>query len=157
LVSGLWHGANWTFVVWGAYHALLFMPLLLLNRNRQYVGIVAENRILPTWKELVAMLTTFVLVMIGWIIFRAENIHQAFDYISSICSSSLFSVPSMGIKELIFSVILMVIEWFGRKNQYAIEKIPVKNIVLRWSIYFIILMLILNYLGEQNAFIYFQF
>ncbi|MDR1581677.1 MAG: MBOAT family protein, partial [Prevotellaceae bacterium] len=110
-----------------------------------------------TWKELLAMLTTFVLVMIGWIIFRAENIYQAFDYISSICSSSLFSLPTNGRKALMFSVILIIVEWFGRKKQYAIEKIPVKNIVLRWSIYFIILMLILIYSEKQNAFIYFQF
>jgi hypothetical protein len=85
LVSGLWHGANWTFLVWGAYHALLFMPLLLLGKNRQYTNTVAENHILPSWKELFAILSTFILVVTGWIIFRAENIHQAFDYISKIC------------------------------------------------------------------------
>jgi D-alanyl-lipoteichoic acid acyltransferase DltB (MBOAT superfamily) len=157
LVSGFWHGANWTFVVWGAYHTLLFMPLLLLGRNRQYTDIVAENRVLPSWKELFSMLITFILVVVGWIIFRAENIHQAFDYMSSICSSSLFSLPDKGRKALLFSVILIIVEWFGRKNQYAIEKIPVKNTALRWSIYFIIIALILNYSEKQNAFIYFQF
>jgi D-alanyl-lipoteichoic acid acyltransferase DltB (MBOAT superfamily) len=157
LVSGFWHGANWTFVAWGAYHALLFMPLLLLGRNRQYTDIVAKNRVFPTFKEILSMLSTFVLVVVGWIIFRAENIHQAFDYISSICSSSLFSLPTMATKALMFSTILIIVEWFGRKNQYAIEKIPVKNTALRWSIYFIILILIFYYSGEQNAFIYFQF
>jgi D-alanyl-lipoteichoic acid acyltransferase DltB (MBOAT superfamily) len=157
LVSGLWHGANWTFVAWGAYHALLFMPLLLLGKNRQYTDIVAENRVLPTWKELFAIVITFALVVVGWIIFRAENIHQAIDYMSGICSSSLFSMPTHRRMSLLFSAILIIVEWFGRKNQYAIEKIPVKNRLLRWCIYYIILMLILNYAGEENAFIYFQF
>jgi hypothetical protein len=133
------------------------MPLLLLGKNRQYTNTVAENRILPTWKELFAILTTFIFVIIGWIIFRAENIHQAFDYMSEICSSSPFSFPTKGKKALLFSAVLIVVEWFGRRNQYAIEKIPVKNVVLRWCIYLIILMLILNYSEKENAFIYFQF
>jgi D-alanyl-lipoteichoic acid acyltransferase DltB (MBOAT superfamily) len=157
LVSGLWHGANWTFVAWGAYHALLFMPLLLTGKNRQYTDTVAENRALPAWKELFAILSTFVFVVIGWIIFRAENIHQAFAYMSKICSSSLFAIPVNGRLSLLFSAVLIIVEWFGRKNQYALEKIPFKNIMFRWSIYFIILMLIFHYAKEQNAFIYFQF
>ncbi|MDR2814828.1 MAG: MBOAT family protein [Prevotellaceae bacterium] len=162
LVSGLWHGASWTFVAWGAYHALLFMPLLLLGKNRQYTNTVAENRVLPTWKELFAMLTTFVFVVIGWVIFRAENIHQAFAYMSGICSPSLFVMPVEGVgaaRTLLFSAVLIVVEWFGRKNQYAIENIPVKNIALRWCLYFILFISILSnyYSGEQSAFIYFQF
>lgn len=77
LVSGLWHGANWTFIVWGAYHALLFLPLILLGKNRRYTNTVAEGRLLPTLHEFLQMLLTFVLAIIGWIIFRAENLHQA--------------------------------------------------------------------------------
>jgi D-alanyl-lipoteichoic acid acyltransferase DltB (MBOAT superfamily) len=157
LVSGLWHGANWTFIAWGAYHALLFMPLLLLGRNRKYTNVVAENRILPTLKELFSMLTTFILVMIGWIIFRADSIHQAFDYMSSMCSPSLFTLPTQGQPALICAAVLITVEWFGRRNRYAIEKIPVKKPILRWSIYFIILALIFISSEKQNAFIYFQF
>jgi D-alanyl-lipoteichoic acid acyltransferase DltB (MBOAT superfamily) len=156
LVSGLWHGANWTFVAWGAYHALLFMPLLLLGKNRQYTDVVAENHLLPTWKELLAMLTTFILVTAGWIIFRAENIHQAFDYIASMCSPSLFSFPTQGRSALLYSTILIIAEWFGRKNQYAIEKIPVKKPV-RWIIYIIIAISIICMGGASEQFIYFQF
>jgi hypothetical protein len=133
------------------------MPLLLLGKNRQYTGIVAENRILPTLTELFAIVITFALVVVGWIIFRAENIHQAIDYMSGICSSSLFAMPTQGRKSLLFAAVLIIVEWFGRKNQYAIEKIPVKNRPLRWCIYFIILILIINYSGKENAFIYFQF
>jgi D-alanyl-lipoteichoic acid acyltransferase DltB (MBOAT superfamily) len=156
LVSGFWHGANWTFVVWGAYHALLFMPLLLLAKNRKHTDIVAENRLFPTFKELFSMLITFILVVVGWIIFRAENISQAFEYISEICSTSLFSIPTMGRKALVYSVIFIIVEWFGRKNQYAIEKIPVKK-TFRWMIYIIIMMSIIFIGGVSEQFIYFQF
>jgi D-alanyl-lipoteichoic acid acyltransferase DltB (MBOAT superfamily) len=123
LVSGLWHGANWTFVAWGAYHALLFMPLLLLGQNRRYTSMVAENRVLPTWKEGLAILTTFVFVVIGWIVFRAENISQAFDYMSRICSSSLFALPTKGRQALMFSAVLIVVEWFGRKKSVCHREI----------------------------------
>lgn len=77
LVSGLWHGANWTFICWGTFHALLFLPLLLMKKNRKYRDTVAENRILPSFKEIGQITITFLLVMIGWIIFRAENIKEA--------------------------------------------------------------------------------
>ena len=77
LVSGFWHGANWTFVAWGAYHALLFLPLLLLGQNRRYRDSVAENSFLPSVKELTQMGVTFLLVLLGWILFRSEDISQA--------------------------------------------------------------------------------
>ena len=81
LVSGFWHGANWTFIAWGAYHAFLFLPLILLGKNRKYTNTVAENKLLPSPREMFQMLTTFMLAVIGWIIFRAESITQAWEYI----------------------------------------------------------------------------
>jgi D-alanyl-lipoteichoic acid acyltransferase DltB (MBOAT superfamily) len=158
LVSGLWHGANWTFVVWGAYHAVLFMPLLLRGTNRRYTtDTVAEHGVLPSWREAVSMLCTFALVTVGWVIFRAENIHHALAYMSEMCSPSLFALPDRGRKALLFAAVLIAVEWFGRRNQYAVEKLPFKNTVLRWSVYFALVMLILKYAGEESAFIYFQF
>ena len=74
LVSGFWHGANWTFIIWGFLNALYFLPLLLVKRNRRNLDIVAENRVLPTIKELLSMLTTFFLTVFAWIFFRAESV-----------------------------------------------------------------------------------
>jgi D-alanyl-lipoteichoic acid acyltransferase DltB (MBOAT superfamily) len=157
LVSGLWHGANWTFIIWGAYHALLFMPLLLIGKNRKYINTVAENRLLPSFKEILAMSTTFMFVVIGWIIFRAENMHYAIDYISGICSSSLFSMPTSGRKILLLSGIFIIVEWFGRKQEYAIEKIPVRKSIYRRLIYIVITLFIIMGGGMSEKFIYFQF
>ena len=157
LVSGLWHGANWTFIAWGAYHALLFAPLLLLGRNRKYTGVVAENSILPSLRELGQMLGTFVLVVAGWIIFRAESIGQALDYMAHICSRSLFSVPSgSGKMALLFSALLIVVEWVGRRNQFALQHMP-RQAWLRYAVYYLVAAVILFCSGNGATFIYFQF
>jgi D-alanyl-lipoteichoic acid acyltransferase DltB (MBOAT superfamily) len=160
-VSGLWHGANWTFIAWGAYHALLFMPLLLLNKNRKHTDIVAQNKIFPSIKEFVAMLITFGFVVIGWIIFRADNIEQAMDYIAKMCSPEVFSLPTIRRKitftALFWSFILVIIEWMGRKRQYALEKLPIKHRIIRVLIYFVIVAMIVIFGGDQSSFIYFQF
>ena len=78
LVSGFWHGANWTFIIWGALNAIYFLPLLLTNNNRKNLGVVAEGKLLPSLRELFAMLTTFRLTVFAWIFFRAENLSHAF-------------------------------------------------------------------------------
>jgi hypothetical protein len=156
LVSGFWHGSNWTFIAWGAYHALLFMPLLLLGKNRKHISIVAENRLFPTIKEFIAMFVTFAFVAAGWIIFRAENIHQAVAYISRMASPSLLSMPA-GKGGLLICIPFVIVEWFGRINQFAIEKIPIKSRILRIVFYYVIIFVIIVLGAERASFIYFQF
>ena len=95
LVSGFWHGANWTFIAWGAYHALLFLPLILLGKNRKYTNTVAEGRILPTLKEAGQMILTFFLAVFGWIIFRADSIGQAREYVCGMANKSLITSPCL--------------------------------------------------------------
>lgn len=165
LVSGFWHGANWTFIVWGALHAFLFLPLILLDKNRKYTNTVAEDRFLPNFKEALQMLITFLLVLLGWIFFRAESISQAFEYIGGILNSSLFSIPFPDIdtqaylKLLILLIIaFVIIEWIGRGNAYAVEKLGLNwKRAIRWSFYIFIILIIISFRGEQQQFIYFQF
>jgi D-alanyl-lipoteichoic acid acyltransferase DltB (MBOAT superfamily) len=161
LVSGFWHGANWTFIVWGAYHAILFFPLMLFGLNRKYTGEVAEGKLLPSVKEFFQMLLTFALVVIGWIIFRAENISQAWDYLSRMCSSSLFSVElHEGRKSLLFVLIMLVIEWLQRSKEHGLQNIDVEVLKfrpIRVIFYFLFIWIILLFLGTQETFIYFQF
>src|SRR5690606_26675888 len=82
LVSGFWHGANWTFVAWGGLNALFFLPLLLSNRNRNNLDIIAQNRWFPTLRELSGMIITFSMTVFAWIFFRSESVHQAVDFIA---------------------------------------------------------------------------
>ena len=164
LVSGFWHGANWTFIIWGALNAIYFLPLLLTNNNRKNLGIVAEGKLLPSYRELFAMLTTFTLTVFAWIFFRAENLNHAFSYIKEIFSETLFRIPyfkdgTNSIKIIILVIIFVIIEWLGRKNKFAIEKILQNfNKYLRFFSYSIIIILIfLFYKDGTNTFIYFQF
>ncbi len=150
LVSGFWHGANWTFIAWGAYHALLFLPLILLGKNRKYTNDA-------TWREIPKIFITFSLVVIGWIIFRAETITQAWEYLIMMCNHTIFSMPDTSGQTALFLciAILVVIEWVQRNKSHALQiKLP---IVIRWSIYFAILFLIFCFGGNVQNFIYFQF
>ncbi len=150
LVSGFWHGANWTFIAWGAYHALLFLPLILLGKNRKYTNDA-------TWREIPRMLFTFALAVIGWIIFRAETIRQAWEYIARIIDKSLFTIPDTAGQTALFLClfILVIIEWLQRNKQHALQiHYP---IVIRWVIYFVVLLLIFCFGGNVQNFIYFQF
>ena len=163
LVSGFWHGANWTFIVWGALNALYFLPLLLSNKNRKNLGVVANNSNWPSFKELIAMIITFSLTLLAWVFFRAESLTHAFDYLSTILSSSLFTVPYFeGMLKSIYTIVLIalfiIIEWKGRKDQYAIEKfVSSWPKVKRHCFYYVLILILFLFGGQQQEFIYFQF
>ena len=162
LVSGFWHGANWTFIVWGLLNAIYFLPLLLSGKNRKYLDVVADNRILPSFKELAQMLSTFVLAMFAWIFFRAESIAQAFSYIKGIFSSSLFIYPEGALYGgriiLLLIPVFFLFEWVGRRDQFALQKIGLSwNPAFRYLMYYVVILLILGFSGNEQQFIYFQF
>ncbi|MBT3934811.1 MAG: MBOAT family protein, partial [Bacteroidetes bacterium] len=164
IVSGFWHGANWTFIVWGALNAIYFLPLLLTNNNRNHLETVAQGKLLPSIKELSFILLTFGLTVLAWIFFRAENIGHAFNYISEILSISLFEIPKFSGRRyalitIILTCIFVLIEWFGREEQYAIANLGLKwKRPLKYSAYYLIVFIIM-YFGNfsDNQFIYFQF
>ena len=163
LVSGFWHGANWTFIIWGALNAIYFLPLLLTNNNRKNLGVVAEGKLLPSFRELFAMLTTFVLTVFAWIFFRAENLSHAFSYILGIFSESFFSTPDFTGKMnaliiLALISIFLFIDWLGRNNLFAIESIKTKKKEIRWVSYFILIIVLWFFApNNETEFIYFQF
>lgn len=157
LVSGLWHGANWTFVVWGAYHAVLFLPLIILGKNRKYTNVVAEGRALPTVKEFGQILLTFVLAMIGWVLFRSETIGQAGDFLLGMFSKTLFAAPAIPAKTLLFVAIMLVVEWVQRKKEHGFVMDGVKSGLLRYACYLAVLAVIFVFGVFNESFIYFQF
>lgn len=159
LVSGFWHGANWTFIVWGALNALYFIPLLLTKNNRNHLGIVAENSKLPSIKELIKILITFSLTVFAWIFFRAESISDAFEYIQGIFNSSLISLPEFRPTDLFILLIIFIgIEWTGRRSLYAIEHIGSSWKKSYQALFYYLLILTLFVYGRKEIeFIYFQF
>tara|TARA_B110000240_G_scaffold159060_1_gene177306 strand:- start:1306 stop:2754 length:1449 start_codon:yes stop_codon:yes gene_type:complete len=163
LVSGFWHGANWTFIIWGALNAIYFLPLLLTNSNRKNLGVVAEGKLLPSLRDLFAMLTTFMLTVFAWIFFRANNIDHAINYISSMLSFSLFEMPKniefrQVLITIIFVLIFLLIEWIGRNKEYSFQVIKSKSRFLQYLIIYILLLVIMLFMHTgQQEFIYFQF
>ena len=160
-VSGLWHGANWTFVCWGLFHATLLAIYNIFGINTKYKHIVAYGRTFPTLKETLQMVMTFFFVIIGWIIFRAETMSQAIEYLVAMVSNRFFEVPALhGMHYLVFGFLLLFVEWLQRDKQHALQfstKKPFNYRFVRWSIYYLILLIIAGYTGTSQTFIYFQF
>jgi D-alanyl-lipoteichoic acid acyltransferase DltB (MBOAT superfamily) len=163
VICGLWHGANWTFVLWGVYHGLLFIPLILSGTMFKKAKIKTYTNGFPTIKTGSRMLLTFLLVALGLILFRSENINNAYMYISNICSPSLFTFPVILKEARLLLVILLIflsviIEWFSRNDQYALEKLGLQwKSPLRYAMYYGIIFLIFLFAGGEQQFIYFQF
>jgi len=163
IVSGFWHGANWTFIVWGVLNAIYFLPIMLANKNRVNTDIVAEGKLLPSLKEAFQIGITFILTVLAWVVFRAENISHALNYLSEIFSPSLFTIPQiLPIDLLIIIIIFLSIEWFNREKQHALNFSINENkkwltilqvvaiSILIWSIF-------LWGAFDNKEFIYFQF
>jgi alginate O-acetyltransferase complex protein AlgI len=163
LVSGFWHGANWTFIVWGLLNALYIMPSIIFKTNRTNLDMVAQGKIFPTLKEFLSILFTFSLTVLAWIFFRSTTIDQALGYISRLFSKTFFSIPVFEIDKFSMPIFILVIlfvifEWLGREQQYAIAKLfSTKSRLYRWAFYYLIIILIFIFAGSNQQFIYFQF
>ena len=156
LICGLWHGANWTYLVWGLYNVLLFLPLILLGKSKRYKDAPLA------WKQLPQMLLTFVLVTIGWIIFRAPSLADGWNVGCTICSGTLWSVPYMlPMQEMLFMAIgilvMMGMEWLQRNEDHGLVLERMKSRVLRYAIYLVLITMMLWKSDPGDAFIYFQF
>lgn len=157
LVSGFWHGANWTFIVWGGLNALYFMPLLLMNKNRQNLEVAAQGKWLPSAKECLQIIITFSVTCIAWIFFRAESVTQAYQYIKRIFSTELFTIPHLPVKAMALIAIMLIVEWINRERFHGLE-IKRFSPWIRRFFYIILIFIILRYANfGNNAFIYFQF
>ena len=168
IVSGFWHGANWTFIAWGTLNAIYFLPLLLSNKNRDNMETIAKGRSIPSFKEMINMLTTFGLTIVAWVFFRAETFTSAVLYLKNLFTglvvkksyiqSIAFFNKQIGFSIIIFLILFMLIEWNGREQQFAIEKLGLKwKRPLRLLFYYIIIISIIWFSGTQQQFIYFQF
>ena len=168
IVSGFWHGANWTFIVWGALNAIYFLPILLTNSNRRNLDTVAKGKLLPSFKEFYSIVLTFGLTVIAWVFFRAENITHALNYLTSLFvglfsfenfSQTYLYLYKVGYPLIIIFLSFIFIEWHGREHKYAIEYFSLKQKrVFRWFFYSIIIFLIGIFIQtNESPFIYFQF
>jgi alginate O-acetyltransferase complex protein AlgI len=158
LVSGFWHGANWTFIIWGGLNALFFMPLLIMEKNRTNMEVAAQGKWFPSLKEILQIMITFFATCIAWIFFRSESVSQACAYIKRICSLELFSFPAQfPVKVFALVACMLMIEWINREQFHGLQ-IRRFNPWTRRILYGIIIYIILRYANfGNNEFIYFQF
>jgi D-alanyl-lipoteichoic acid acyltransferase DltB (MBOAT superfamily) len=159
LVSGFWHGANWTFIVWGFLNALFIMPSIIFNTNRNNLEIVAQNSKLPNFKELFSIITTFALTTLAWILFRSLNITLAINYIIGIFSFKTNTTELHFRGDLIICIVFFfIIEWMGRREQFALAKFGLNwNKYIRLTFYFVLLVMLFWFGGKEQQFIYFDF
>jgi alginate O-acetyltransferase complex protein AlgI len=163
IVSGFWHGANWTFIVWGTLNALYFLPILLTNKNRNNIDVVALGKYVPTLKEIFQIFLTFFLTVIAWIFFRADNLTHALSFIFGIFNENLFLKPhisnSFDFILVLFSIFFFfLLEWIGRNNNFAISNLLLyRNSISKWLFYVFLICMIIFLGGKKQEFIYFQF
>jgi D-alanyl-lipoteichoic acid acyltransferase DltB (MBOAT superfamily) len=157
LVSGFWHGANWTFVAWGAFNAALFIPLMLTKRNRNNLNRKEDNHLIPSLKEIFQILLTFFLTTIAWIFFRADTITHALDILYEIFSISLINkFEVFPLKVLLIIICFIVFEWIQKMKEHGLQ-IDHWHYIFRWSSYVFLSIIIISMFGSKNTFIYFQF
>ena len=151
LISGFWHGANWTFVFWGFFHSVLFIPPFLFKTNRKFVkDVIAKNSFFPSLSEFYQMLITFILVTIGWIFFRSETIFEAFEYLIKLSEISGVFLNKNG---FFLILILILFEWSFRHDEILLWK----NFNYNYLIEIILIIMIISFAGNSESFIYFQF
>jgi D-alanyl-lipoteichoic acid acyltransferase DltB (MBOAT superfamily) len=158
LISGFWHGANWTFIVWGALNGLYFLPLLLTGNNRRNTDTIAAGRLLPSPREFFQVVMTFSLTCFAWIFFRAENMTQAIGYIQGIFTHPFWGmhVAKVDIRLVGILGLFVVLEWLFRNG--LPEFLQRMHTVTRFALYYglALLVILLGAFGSED-FIYFQF
>ena len=160
VVSGFWHGANWTFVIWGAIHALLFIPLILIKRNRKHTSdVVADGKLLPSIKEVFSMGSTFALVCLAWVFFRADTVSEAINYIVGFTE---LPTPDKPITHVVYTAfvwigVMVLVDWLQRDGTIPRWWLNRKLQPLRWFTYGICVWLCMKNLHSEASFIYFQF
>lgn len=162
VVVGMWHGANWTFAVFGLYHGLLFVPIILSGAFFKKAKLQTNRLGLPVLKDFGRMILTFGLVTIGLILFRAPSISDAWDAGCTICSSTLLKAPYLLFaQDMVFMaigiVVMMGMEWLQRSQDHGLVLEHMKSRVWRYAIYIVLITMMLWKSDPGDAFIYFQF
>lgn len=160
-ISGLWHGANWTFIVWGIYHAFLIILFMYLGLKMSSKTSVAQGKFLPSVGEMAKMILTFFFVVIGWIIFRAESMFQAWAYLTQMFATLFTGFDlQFGLSYLIVGFALIFVEWFVRDKEYALQFPDFKIFKykgVRWAVYYFLFYAVFEFAGNNQSFIYTQF
>ena len=158
LLSGMWHGAGWTFLLWGLYQGIFIVISMNLTKPRKRFE-KKHNLKGKRLYEFVSMIATFFIVCIGLILFRAESMGQAWEYFCGIWKKGLFTSPEIsGSSALIMNILVMLlVEWLQREKSHALDLSSIKRSFVRWTVYLSVLFLLFAFGGNAVNFMYFQF
>jgi alginate O-acetyltransferase complex protein AlgI len=162
LISGLWHGANWTFIVWGALHGLYFLITILFTRGKTPKGIVGQNSVLPSLKEIGQIVLTFLLVCFSYIFFRVDSLSHGFAFISRVCKSDWnfpdFEGRLLALQIIILIVFLLFVEYAQRNYDFTLDLSRFRSKSVRLVVYIsLVLLIIIYWPSKEQVFVYFQF
>lgn len=162
-IIGIWHGANWTYLLFGIVHGCFYIPLIIkgnMNKKKK----MAKDKVLPTFKELVNISITFTFVMLSFVIFKSDSITDAFAFYKGVFSKSIFSIPRLTGQDntnmllcLVFSVLLIIVDWRHRHREFVFENIVSKSNVTRIAILVLLVTTIYYLSSDSKTFIYGQF
>ena len=156
---GIWHGANWTFILFGFLNGCYFIPQILRGTQNKKAKLT-KGKMFPSFKEAINITGTFILVMITFVLFRADNITQAFRYFRGMLHKSLFTIPPMAHDislALLFIAVMMIVEWLQKEKEHGMQIENIKQPYLRWTFYCCLILTIFFFPGTEQPFIYFQF
>jgi D-alanyl-lipoteichoic acid acyltransferase DltB (MBOAT superfamily) len=161
LLCGLWHGANWTFLLWAALNALFFLPLLLAGTNRRHIETSTFESSTPTWRSLPSILVTFLLITLAWIPFRAASLNDTWTLYHHLFAGFLNPAPqglqlTVDWSFIAVLVLFVAAEWSARTRPFTLSN-PTLTRPWRWTIYYAVILLIFLYGTSPRSFIYFQF
>jgi alginate O-acetyltransferase complex protein AlgI len=162
VIIGLWHGSNWTYGLFGLYNGLLFIPLILSGSLNNKNKLKTNKFRLPSLTDFLKMIGVFLLFTFGTVIFRADNLGQAFEYLGGLFNPSIvsyFSTINHDIDiTILFTIIMFIIEWFQKDKEYGMDLSGINNGFLRWCVYLTTIFIIWAFMQpNQSPFIYFQF
>ena len=156
LVSGFWHGANWTFIFWGLFHSILFLPSFMFNKNRKYSSsTIAQGKLLPSPKEFINLVTTFLLVTIGWVFFRSETIGDSFSYLN-LMISNIDIITHLSPKIIVYILFLVLVDWTQRFNERNLF-FNFPKFFFRIFVIICVFLILINFKNDSQQFIYFDF
>ena len=163
LLSGLWHGANWTYVAWGAYNALLFIPLILSGNTRKFRDDISPGRLLPSWKDCLRIMLTFFMVMLGWILFRSDTLADAAAYFLKMWqwgpgTGLDFLLSGTFLYRFFWIAVLAIVEWLSSSGSHVLSLDAIHSRLARYAVYVVLVALIILFSDNSSPnFIYFQF
>lgn len=157
LVSGLWHGANWTFLAWSLLHATFLLPFILGKNRKKYEPIADEGKLLPSFSTFWRIVCTFLFLVLISGFFRAESMEHAVNYYRHLFSFSIFENPHINLSFLAFIFFFLFLEWLQRGREHLMDIGNIKSRIVRYGIYFAVIFGIFYFGAASQVFIYFQF